>query len=197
MSICEAVAGKVVGIATLGLTSLTICRCGRFMKRETAELLAKTFVDLLGDLGLDIPEVVSFALAMPLDDHAKAWVQGAHRDGLANQLEALPEWSEEQVSAALAAAEQMRTSTQFLREKLKEILRGLPRTPKGPERVIPRDREPQVCAEFDALIRAGCERADATERVAQRYGASERTVYRILKEHGRARPRKPRKTAIK
>lgn len=166
---------------------------GNEMKRETADLLANTFVGLLSDLGLSIPEVVSFALAMPLDDEAKAFVQRAHRNGLAKQLEELPEWSSAEVSAALAAAEQMRTSTQFLRKKLKEILRGLPRTPKGPRRKIARREERQVCAEVDDLVKQGCERRDAIRRVAQRRGAGDRTIYRILERHGKTTLRRPRK----
>jgi hypothetical protein len=166
------------------------------MKPKTARLLANAFSDLIRVLGIDMKEAASGFLAAPLDESWKDFVRRAQRNGLARQLEELPEPSEEEVADALATAERTKSMTQVLRQALKARLRALPRKRGGPVRKILVRDELRVCAEFQAL-QDDYDARKAVQYIARRRGVSERTIYRILAKHELTKPRRTKKTLVK
>jgi hypothetical protein len=167
------------------------------MKPATAKLMADAAIKTMDDVGLSVDEVLSHLMMAPVDDQSKELLRHVLTNSYTHDVEQTPEPTAEELGETLAALDRLKTLPQFLRQKLEDIRQGLPRTPNGPKRLIAVKDETRVCADVEALVREGYDRPRAVLSVANRRNASARTIYRILAKHGRTKPRKPRKTAVK
>ena len=167
------------------------------MKPKTIKQIADAILKTLHDVGLPVDEFLSGLMASPFDDRSKDLVRQVVTNQITQDLAQLPEPTPEELTAWLATFDGIRTTPRLLRKKLTEIRKGLPRTPGGPTRRIPLTEELRVCAEVEGLETRGYDRPTAVLSVARQRRASKRTVYRILRKHGKTKPQKPRKTAVK
>jgi hypothetical protein len=163
------------------------------MKPETAKQISDAIIKALQDAGMPIERFASALIGSPLDEQSKNLLIQVVTNENARDLANAPEPKPEDLVEWFAMLDRFRNSPRAFREQLDLIRKGLPRTPGGPNRVIPPEAEAHVCADFDALLMSGCERPDALRRVARQREASVRTIYRILKKHGKTKLRTPRK----
>ena len=170
---------------------------GNGMKPETAKLFADAIMKTLHHVGFSVDDFVSALIAAPVDGQLKDLMRQVVTNQFAHDVAQSPEPTPEELAMALAVLDRIRTSPKVLRERLRAIRKGLPRTPGGPKRRIPLKEESRVCVEVETLEARGYDRPTAVQSVASKRRASTRTVYRILERQGKTKSRKRRKTAVK
>lgn len=179
-------------------SSVAVCHFaeGHSMNRATARLLANRMSEAVEQAGMPVEEIVAYMLGSPLPPQWKRIARRVQRAGIVGELERLPDLTAEQLTECLAMIERVRTTPGEMRQRMKASLRSLPRKRGGPIRKVSRADEVSVCEEIRRLSESYDARK-AVGLVATKRHVSERTIYRILEEHGQTEPRRPKKTAVK
>jgi len=137
---------------------------------------------MLEQIGVSGSKLVEAMLRTPLPAKAKKLVRQSSKIGFAQMLLSVPEPSKEDKAKALAVIEELRKMPQQMRPLLRNAAKELPRGRSGPRKKLSIEKEIMACAGMNALRVEYSDRV-AIQRTAQKYGISERTMYRIWKKH--------------
>jgi hypothetical protein len=155
------------------------------LKQKTADLLAKAVTDVLEEMGISTTEVLEATLRMSIPPEMKEVARQAPIVGLAQALRQKPEPTKEELKEVLSRLTAFKTMPQHLRAIYKEAKKGLPRARSGPHKKLGPERKATACGKVTSLLGQYSSR-EAIKIVARENKISERTMYRIWREHWQA-----------
>ena len=160
------------------------------LKEKTAKQIADALVDMLDTNRLSVNEMFRALMGSSIPKALRKTARIGYKGGWIHILRSRPEPNKAQLKEILAIVQAMKNAPYSMRTLLKETVSKLPHPPGGPKRKIKPEQERTVCAEIMQL-RAECDNREAVRRVALKYRASERTVYRTW---GKYYPKKKKRS---
>jgi hypothetical protein len=148
------------------------------LKEETADKIASAIEQMLDANRMSVTELLKAMMGISAPREYRNFARIGYRAGLKHQIKKMPEPDEAKLTEFLAMIDAFRGAPYKMRSVLKQTIKELPYAPGGPPRKVKPQEERIVCAEIMSL-RAEYDTREAIRRVAQKWGASERTIYRI------------------
>jgi hypothetical protein len=155
------------------------------LKQRTADLIARTFTSVLEEMGISATEVLEATLRMSIPPEMKEVARQAPILGLAQALRQMPEPTKEELKEMLSRLTTFKTMPQHLRTIYNEAKKGLPRARSGPRMKLNPERMATACGTVISL-RGRYSSREAIQIAARDNNISERTMYRIWREHCQA-----------
>ena len=152
------------------------------LEKQTADLLAGAFFDVLEEIGLSTSAIFEAILETPLPAPSKELARASTRAAFAQKLRSLPEPSKEHREKALAMIASLKKTPQQMRPLLRKVAKELPRARSGPKKKLSAETEILACSEVDSRRTVYSDR-EAIQQVARKFKVSERTMYRIWERH--------------